>query len=71
MASRVIWRRTAKDETMKTDKQKAREILRKRRLAAEGLEEKPDNPLEDPVEKKEEEEEIDDAALTTDLGLHR
>lgn len=56
---------------MKTDKQKAEEILRKRKLAAEGLEEKPDNPLEDPIEKKEEEEKIDDAALSTDLGLHR
>ena len=57
---------------MKTDKQKADEILRKRRLAAEGLEDKPDNPLEDPEEKSpEEQEEIDDAALSTDLGLHR
>ena len=32
---------------MKTDKQKAKEILRKRKLAAQGLEEKPEgeNPL--------------------------
>ncbi|SDB32362.1 hypothetical protein [Bauldia litoralis] len=55
-----------------TDKQKAAEILRKRRLAAEGLKEtEGENPLEDPTEDKEGEEEIDDAALTTDLGLHR
>lgn len=55
-----------------TDKQKAAEILRKRRLAAEGLQETDgENPLEDPTEDKEGEEELDDAALTTDLGLHR
>ncbi|MEP0323434.1 hypothetical protein [Bauldia litoralis] len=55
-----------------TDKQKAAEILRKRRLAAEGLKEtEGENPLEDPTEDKEGEEELDDAALTTDLGLHR
>ena len=55
-----------------TDKQKAAEILRKRRLAAEGLKETDgENPLEDPTEDKEGEEELNDAALTTDLGLHR
>lgn len=56
---------------MKTDKQKAEEILRKRKLAAEGLEEKPDgeNPLEDPEEKKE--EELGDEAITVDFGLKR
>jgi len=58
-------------ETMKTDKQKAKEILRKRKLAAQGLKEKPEgeNPLEDPEEKAE--EEIGDAAISTEFGLHR
>jgi len=58
---------------MKTEKQKEAEILRKRRLAAEGLKETPDgkNPLEDPAEEKEDAEEIGDAAITTDFGLHR
>ena len=59
---------------MKTEEQKAAEILKKRRLAAEGLKDTSDgkaNPLEDPAEEKEDEEEIGDAALTTDLGLHR
>ncbi|MCP4381876.1 MAG: hypothetical protein GY798_10785 [Hyphomicrobiales bacterium] len=56
---------------MKTDKQKAEEILRKRRLAAKGMEDKPEgsNPLEDPEEKAE--DELGDEALTVDLGLHR
>lgn len=56
---------------MKTDKEKAQEILRKRKLAAEGLEQQPDggNPLEDPDEKKE--EQLGDEALTVDLGLKR
>jgi len=56
---------------MKTDKQKAKEILRKRKLAAQGLKEKPEgeNPLEDPEEKAE--EEIGDAAISTEFGLHR
>jgi hypothetical protein len=56
---------------MKTDKEKAEEILRKRKLAAEGLEEPPsgENPLEDPEEKKE--EELGDEALTVDFGLKR
>ncbi len=55
---------------MKTDKEKAKEILRKRKLAAQGLEEKPEgeNALEDPEEK---EEEIGDAAISTEFGLHR
>ncbi|MCB1487566.1 MAG: hypothetical protein KDJ88_08915 [Bauldia sp.] len=58
---------------MKTDKQKAAEILRKRRLAAEGLEDTPggENPLEDPSEEKKDAEELGDEAITTDLGLHR
>jgi hypothetical protein len=56
---------------MKTDKEKAKEILRKRKLAAQGLEEKPEgeNPLEDPEEK--EEDEIGDAAISTEFGLRR
>jgi hypothetical protein len=56
---------------MKTDKQKAKEILRKRRLAAEGLKETPKgaNALEDPAEQKD--DELADEALTIDLGLRR
>ena len=56
---------------MKTDKEKAEEILRKRRLAAEGLKDEPkkSNPLEDPEEKAQ--DELDDESLTVDLGLHR
>jgi hypothetical protein len=38
------------DHTMKTDKQKAQEILKKRRLAAKGLEERKDGKPIDPME---------------------
>lgn len=54
---------------MKTDKEKAAEILRKRRMAQKGLEEKPGgNTLEDIEER---EEEVQDEALAVDFGLKR
>jgi len=40
-----------------TDKQKAEEILRKRRLAAKGLVDKPENKESDPIAEEEREEE--------------
>ena len=56
---------------MKTDKEKAAEILKKRKLAAEGYKEEPEgkeNPLaEDP----EEGETVDESARSIDFGLHR
>jgi hypothetical protein len=56
---------------MKTDKEKAAEIIRKRKLAAKGLEEKPEggNPLEDPEEKAE--DDLGDEAITVEFGLKR
>lgn len=56
---------------MKTEKEKAEEILRKRELARKGLAEHKDDGR-DPIEEQEErEEKIADAGLALGLGMKR
>ncbi len=72
---------------MKTDKEKAEEVLKKRRLAAKGIEErkdgKPIDPMKDvgkltidndadrPESEEEKQQDINDRGLAIGLGLKR
>ena len=53
------------------EKQKAEELLRKRRLAAKGLADKPENEESDPIAEEEREEEGATRAAVTAAALRR
>ena len=59
---------------MKTEKEKAKEVLKERERARKGIAVTNDegkDPLENPQGRKERKEKIGDAGLTVDLGLKR
>lgn len=56
---------------MKTDKEKAEEILKKRELARKGLAEHPDDGTDPFEEQEDRQEKIADAGLAVGIGLRR
>ncbi len=59
---------------MKTEKEKAKEVLKERERARKGFAVTNDegkDPLKNPENATEREDEVDDASLTLDLGLKR
>ncbi len=59
---------------MKTEKEKAEEVLRERERARRGFavtNDEGEDPLENPESRKERQEKIGDAGLAVDLGLKR
>jgi hypothetical protein len=62
------------EDAMKTEKEKAEEVLRERERARRGFavtNDEGEDPLENPESRKERQEKIGDAGLAVDLGLKR
>jgi hypothetical protein len=62
------------EDAMKTEKEKAEEVLKERERARKGLavtNDEGEDPLENPENPRERQEKVGDAGLAVDLGLKR